>query len=623
MADLGPGNERAGLTQAPDVFENEVVTPEIYDEELDKLFEDDDEPDVEDDDALALIQDSIEHTTPSLADDADNGLPNTGDELKTQADAQNLESDHDMNIDETGFADFDQTTTDVQRQDQHGEEVYARELDNNIENIQHENLSVSARGFSEAYEDEDLAPQVHIPAHGNLDDDSLFMPEGRVPFPSSGLFSRPSLTPGPFNRPSATPSPFDRLTTAPGITARPSSRMASASVSASRPAAKSGKFYERIRAMQQKVGKNRTAASKPPQRTQATPNRSTYLDELLSHAPGRENASEMPATVVDEHDKADREAREKYRKQKKHYEEMRKRNGKLGFAEEIQWMKIHAAEDTRLRKRKRDQDMARQANGESDLLPDSLGDDGQYEDMVDDDDPAGSSRIPEPCSRRVFPSMMEAELQSMQVALQANKDKPSKRKRGPRGPDEEPETRGGRGRGKGSKSKTSSVASGKAKTGVRMTAKEKKSAQDATRLHRSLVYSNVFRQQAGENAPEQPTFSSRNKADALKELIASVPTEHQKSAKDDTQALLRATKQFDGRGSCKADGNGMWKVKGMATSLKHYQVMGTSFMRRRENDLHEPRGGLMADQMGLGKTVMSKSATTHRAFGEDFTDESC
>jgi SNF2 family DNA or RNA helicase len=27
-------------------------------------------------------------------------------------------------------------------------------------------------------------------------------------------------------------------------------------------------------------------------------------------------------------------------------------------------------------------------------------------------------------------------------------------------------------------------------------------------------------------------------------------------------------------------------------------------MRRRENNSHEPKGGILADQMGLGKTVM-------------------
>jgi SNF2 family DNA or RNA helicase len=32
--------------------------------------------------------------------------------------------------------------------------------------------------------------------------------------------------------------------------------------------------------------------------------------------------------------------------------------------------------------------------------------------------------------------------------------------------------------------------------------------------------------------------------------------------------------------------------------------LGTSFMRKRERSLEEPRGGLLADQMGLGKTLM-------------------
>ncbi|KAK6392827.1 hypothetical protein LTR65_002908 [Meristemomyces frigidus] len=42
----------------------------------------------------------------------------------------------------------------------------------------------------------------------------------------------------------------------------------------------------------------------------------------------------------------------------------------------------------------------------------------------------------------------------------------------------------------------------------------------------------------------------------------------------------------------------------MRSTLKHYQIMGTAFMRRRENAPSPPRGGILADQMGLGKTVM-------------------
>jgi hypothetical protein len=132
----------------------------------------------------------------------------------------------------------------------------------------------------------------------------------------------------------------------------------------------------------------------------------------------------------------------------------------------------------------------------------------------------------------------------------------------------------------------------------------KKAIGHAVKQAASLLNANVFQQQAGVNAPEQPTFRSRKKADALKELISSIPLEDQKKARGDMNTLLTATKNFDGKGSVKADGKGLWKVKGMSTSLKPYQVLGSAFMRRRENAADEPRGGLMADQMGLGKTLM-------------------
>ncbi|KAL5399978.1 hypothetical protein PMIN06_012687 [Paraphaeosphaeria minitans] len=612
MADPGP-DHNAGLTQAtehsqtpgdqerqtPDVIESEVLAPEMMEDGLDDLFEDIDEPDVEDDGALAATQDSVYHHAPDLIEDAVNAFPDPEDELETQVDVQTPDSEHDMNPD-YGAA--------------HGHEFGSMEDIQQSHNDQ-EDVPFGARGFSEAHDGDDLG---QIPAPGNVDEDSLFMPDERIPIPNARVLYRPFL-----NTPSATPGPFGRPCAAPGPSAQPSSsRVASPSVPASRPAGRSSAgIFSRIRAMKQRAGKGRADVGRTPQPTQGAPPRSTYLDELLLRAPGREGTAGMPTTVEAGIYKEDREARTRFEKRKTHYEDIRKRKGKLGFAEEIEWMRIRGAEETRLRKRKRDQDMARQADGESDLLSHSPGNDGHHDDIIDDnEDPAGSSRMAPRPSRRVFPSMIEAEIQSMQVALQAIGDKPGKKRKGA-GMPEEPEPGRGRGRGKGSNPKASNTASGKAKKGVRQTAKErKKAAQDATRLHNSLMYSDVFRQQANEDAPEQPTFSSTKKADALKELIASVPTEHQKSAKDDTQALLRATKDFDGRGSCKADGRGMWKVKGMATSLKHYQVIGTAFMRRRENDLHEPRGGLMADQMGLGKTLMMLANIVN---GRGNSDEDC
>ena len=107
---------------------------------------------------------------------------------------------------------------------------------------------------------------------------------------------------------------------------------------------------------------------------------------------------------------------------------------------------------------------------------------------------------------------------------------------------------------------------------------------------------------AGKSA--QPTFTETKKAGALKQLIASVPDEFAKIAKTDKTALLKASKRFTGQGSMKADGKGGWLLKGMKTSLYHYQLLGAAFMRDRENGTAKPKGGICADEMGYGKTVM-------------------
>ena len=121
----------------------------------------------------------------------------------------------------------------------------------------------------------------------------------------------------------------------------------------------------------------------------------------------------------------------------------------------------------------------------------------------------------------------------------------------------------------------------------------------------SLYTSNVFTDTIGnDEGPNQPIFSDRKKASALKELVASLPQEHQDAGKTDVNYLLSATKEFTGRGSCYSDQKGGWIVRGMKSSLTHYQVLGTAFMRKRETAGVNPRGGLCADAMGLGKTVM-------------------
>ena len=109
--------------------------------------------------------------------------------------------------------------------------------------------------------------------------------------------------------------------------------------------------------------------------------------------------------------------------------------------------------------------------------------------------------------------------------------------------------------------------------------------------------------QQNQGKSAQPGFTSKNKKNALAELIASIPEDERTTHNADKKALDKATKSFSGHASMKADGNNGWRLRGMQTSLYHYQLLGAAFMRDRENASGRPYGGLQSDEMGLGKTV--------------------
>lgn len=335
----------------------------------------------------------------------------------------------------------------------------------------------------------------------------------------------------------------------------------------------------------------------------STPDSEDYLQAVLS--PIKPPAS-MTLPIVDPDEMADRQALAEFQRQKQHYDGLRQSDGAFGyFREDVEWHKIEAAEMARRKKRARDVQIAHQP--EQSLLPEvrtpADGSDDDSDGPSHQSQASGSSRKRKPRDgpKPVPPqSMQDAELQAMRVALDANEDLPRKKKKGLADADS-PDVR--KGRGSKAKSKPKPKGPGKKAADGRKSAKDKLVLDHAVKQATSLFNANVFEQQAGQDAADQPTFQARIKTDALKELIASVPIEDKKEARSDISALLNATKDFDGYGSVKTHQGG-WLVKGMKTALKAYQVLGSSFMRRRENATERPRGGLMADQMGLGKTLM-------------------
>jgi hypothetical protein len=425
-----------------------------------------------------------------------------------------------------------------------------------------------------------------------LDNDSatLFVPEQTLPAPQPPTCEGTSVRMGPPPRPA-------KIATVAGIST-----------------------FAKIRNMQNRLAQKKNAAN-VPQRYTADPDNEAYLEAVMSPITP---SSSTPRPAVDEDELAERQAQADYQRQVRHYAELKRKNGTLSFREDVEYMKIKGTWEARRKKRERDLLKAKEdQEGDPDLFPevrprsvedDDNDDDGTADDAFSFEDATASRKRRRRDMPRKEPkvmSMQEAELQSMKVALEAHDDMPKKKRKGPAADeDSQDTTTGGKGKGKGAKPKPRpSRAKGAAKPaakGGRKTAKNKREVDHAVRQATSLFSSNVFEQQAGAYENEQPTFRARNKQDALKELIASVPLEDKKQARSEMAALLAATKDFDGHGSVKPSG-GNWMVKGMKTSLKAYQILGSAFMRRRENAMEEPKGGLMADQMGLGEQESCKT----------------
>ncbi|CAO2654805.1 Nn.00g115380.m01.CDS01 [Neocucurbitaria sp. VM-36] len=416
------------------------------------------------------------------------------------------------------------------------------------------------------------------------DSSSLFVPEGASPSPETASRQGSSANMPPPPRPSV----------------------------ASRQPTPALSIFAQMRNLQKRHLERKNATTRPTvSHSTPNPDNEAYLQAVMS---GITPTPSTPVPEVDEDEMADREAIAEFARTKRRYDDLKLNNGgRLSFRHDIEWMKIKNAEDARRKKRQRD--IAKAQEGDEDepnLFPQlhsAVNDD--HEDDSDNGafnfDIANLRKRPRQPPRKEPKqiSMQDAELHSMQVALEAAGDRPRKKKKGDDSQDAVPSSARGRvSKSKSTKSSKAKAAPKKATKGPRKTAKSKRELDHAVKQATSLFNSNVFQQQAGAGASEQPTFRSRVKADALKELIASVPLEDQTKARGDMNVLLAATKEFDGKGSVKSDGAGHWLVKGMKTSLKGYQVLGTAFMRKRENASDEPKGGLMADQMGLGKTLM-------------------
>jgi hypothetical protein len=95
---------------------------------------------------------------------------------------------------------------------------------------------------------------------------------------------------------------------------------------------------------------------------------------------------------------------------------------------------------------------------------------------------------------------------------------------------------------KADKATKKEVKPSKSKKGKEAKKREKRQKGPQMTNIASLYFGNVIAAaNANRNALQQPGFSSKNKATALSELIASIPEEDRKTANADKNALLEAT----------------------------------------------------------------------------------
>ena len=130
---------------------------------------------------------------------------------------------------------------------------------------------------------------------------------------------------------------------------------------------------------------------------------------------------------------------------------------------------------------------------------------------------------------------------------------------------------------------------------------------------RNLKTTDIYKESNANLAKlSMPAMSGKEKKKAMTNLIASIPLEASKiaEARGDKASILKATTIL---GNCKVnenrkDGEGDWTLKGLKTPLFHHQVLGAAKMKRRECGESPPQGGILADEMGHGKTLSAIAA---------------
>ncbi|KAJ8129828.1 hypothetical protein O1611_g3802 [Lasiodiplodia mahajangana] len=103
---------------------------------------------------------------------------------------------------------------------------------------------------------------------------------------------------------------------------------------------------------------------------------------------------------------------------------------------------------------------------------------------------------------------------------------------------------------------------------------------------------------------EADPIVATTKINQFQQIMRGLPENVTKAnTRGDKKKLMEATRSF-GFNNCVAQ-DGKWLIKGMKTALYNHQVVGVSWMLRREFSEEGPWGGILGDEMGMGKTLQA------------------
>ncbi|KAH8122154.1 SNF2 family N-terminal domain-containing protein [Trichoderma asperelloides] len=118
------------------------------------------------------------------------------------------------------------------------------------------------------------------------------------------------------------------------------------------------------------------------------------------------------------------------------------------------------------------------------------------------------------------------------------------------------------------------------------------------------------------------SITARTHAEQMAQIIASIPQNCDTRRKTTQKQDLIEAKSIFGYKKVEAQDGG-WKLKGMQTPMHNHQITAAAWMVKRELARMEPFGGILADAMGMGKTIMSLACIIGNQADDEHTAKFC